>query len=569
MATQTDSDIAFETAPYVSKLPVTERRLAKVWGAQMPSQPDLIVWGSSVRTLDPHLPACTAVAVKDGLITATGDDDSIRAMRGLGTNLIDGRGIALVPGLTDAHIHPLMGTVRTQGADLFDTNSLDDIRQRLAAERERVGPNAWVQGWGLHYEPFENVGIRSALFDEVSAGQPMLLEFFDGHTALANRAALDLAGIQGPIAFEEEATVVCLDGVLTGELQEWAAMRLVQDVIPEADAGTRYRWYRESFRRFSEAGLTAIHAMDGTPEELAIYRRLEENGDLTCRVVVPLWQQPDTTTAEMREQLAFRDDHGHLWRCGAAEFFIDGVIETGTAWLVEPDTKGQGLYPFWPEPERYAEAVALFAGAGFQCITRAVGDRGVRAALDAYQAAGHPPGVHHRIEHIELVQETDIPRFKALGIVASMQPLHMAAARADGSDEWAARVGPERTAAAFRAQTLRAGRALLALGSDWMVAPFDPRLGMAWARLRRSPGRLEMPPRAGDQALTALQALEGYTTGAAAAVSESDRSGRIKPGYRADLTGFAADPVDTDANALVDLPIVMTIVDGCITYEAR
>jgi predicted amidohydrolase YtcJ len=102
-----------------------------------------------------------------------------------------------------------------------------------------------------------------------------------------------------------------------------------------------------------------------------------------------------------------------------------------------------------------------------------------------------------------------------------------------------------------------------------MVAPFDPRLGMAWARLRRSPGRLEMPPRAGDQALTALQALEGYTTGAAAAVSESDRSGRIKPGYRADLTGFAADPVDTDANALVDLPIVMTIVDGCITYEAR
>ena len=139
----------------------------------------------------------------------------------------------------------------------------------------------------------------------------------------------------------------------------------------------------------------------------------------------------------------------------------------------------------------------------------------VQAALDAYETAGHAAGVHHRIEHIELVQERDVPRFAELGVVASMQPLHMAAARADGSDEWAARVGPERTAAAFRAQTLRSSGAILALGSDWMVAPFDPRLGMAWARLRRTPGRLEMPPRAGDQALTALQTLEGYTTGAA------------------------------------------------------
>jgi predicted amidohydrolase YtcJ len=271
----------------------------------------------------------------------------------------------------------------------------------------------------------------------------------------------------------------------------------------------------------------------------------------------------------MRDQLPCRDEHGRLWLCGAAKFFIDGVIETGTAWLVEPDTKGQGLRPFWPEPERYAEAVALFARARFQCITHAVGDRAVQAALDAYESAGAAPGVHHRIEHIELVQERDVPRFAALGVAASMQPLHMEAARADGSDEWALRVGPQRTGQAFRAQTLRSSGAILALGSDWMVAPFDPRLGMAWARLRRTPGRLEMPPRVDEQALTPLQALAGYTTGAAATISEGDRSGRIKPGYRADLTGFAADPVETDADALVDLPVLMTVVDGRVVYQAR
>ena len=236
---------------------------------------------------------------------------------------------------------------------------------------------------------------------------------------------------------------------------------------------------------------------------------------------------------------------------------------------MEADAKGDGLHPFWPEPERYAEAVALFAGAGFQCITHAVGDRAVQAALDAYEAAGQAKGVHHRVEHIELVQERDVPRFAKLGVVASMQPLHMDAARADGSDEWAARVGPTRTAAAFRSQTLRESGAILALGSDWMVAPFDPRIGMAWARLRRTPGRLEMPPRAGDQALTPLQSLEGYTTGAALAVSEDHLSGRLKPGYRADLTGLTADPVDTDADALPELPVLMTIVDGRIVHDAR
>ncbi|MDF3039685.1 MAG: Amidohydrolase 3 [Thermomicrobiales bacterium] len=454
----------------------------------MPVHPDLIVWGASVRTLDPELPRCSALAVKNGVILASGDDDTIRAMRGPGTRVIDARGIAFVPGLTDSHIHPLMGTLRTRGADLFDAGSLDEIRSRLARERERVGPENWVQGWGLHYEPFEESGIRGELFDDAVAGQPMLLEFFDGHTALANQTALDRAGITGPVSFAEEASIVCVDDHPTGELQEWAAVRLVQNVVPEADAETRYGWFRESFRRFNEVGLTAIHAMDGTPEELDIYRRLEENGDLTCRVIVPLWQQPDTTFADMRAQLSCRDERGRLWRCGAAKFFMDGVVETGTAWLVEPDSKGQGLHPFW---------------------------------------------------------------------------------RADNSDEWAARLGPARTANAFRAQTLRSSGAILALGSDWMVAPFDPRIGMAWARLRRAPRHLEMPSRAGEQALTALQTLEGYTTGAARTVSEETVSGRIKPGYRADLTGFAADPVATDADALLDLPILMTIVDGRVVHEAR
>jgi predicted amidohydrolase YtcJ len=539
----------------------------------MPAYPELIVWGSHIRTLDPDLPFCSAVAIKDGLIVATGDDETVRGLRGPGTTLIDGREMAIVPGLTDSHIHPLMGSISTQGADLFDASSLDELRSRLRAERERVGPSGWVLGWGVHYEMFAETGIRGELFDDAVGGQPALLGFFDGHTKVANKAALDLAGVTGPVTFAEEAAVVCDNNVPTGELQEHAAMQLVTSVVPEPDAKTRYRWFRDAFRRFNAVGLTGLHGMDGSPEELAIYRQLEENGDLTCRVVVPLWQKPDMTVAEMRDQLPFRDERGRLWRGGAAKFFIDGVIETGTGWLVDPDTRGDGRHPFWPEPERYAEAVALFAGAGFQCITHAVGDRAAQAALDAYESAQAGPMNTqygpHRIEHIELIQDRDVSRFKALGVTASMQPLHMAAATADNRDEWADRVGPERTKKAFPAQTLRSSGATLALGSDWMVAPFDPRLGMAWARLRRTPGALEMPPRAPDQALTAEQTLHGYTTGAAAAIAEGHLSGRIMPGYRGDLTGFAADPVETDADNLTNLPVLLTVVDGRIVHEGR
>ncbi len=539
----------------------------------MATHPELIVWGAHIRTLDPRQPVCTALAISDGMIVGAGDDDAIRAMRGPGTTMVDARGVCFVPGLADSHIHPLMGAIRTRGADLFTANSLDEMRALLAKEREAVGPGNWVLGWGVHYEPFAEPGIRGALLDEAVAGQPMMLVFFDGHTAMANKAALDLAGVTGPVAFSEEAEVVCDDSVPTGELKEWGAMDLVRRAIPDADENTRYGWFRDAFRRFSAAGLTTLHGMDGSPEELAMYQRLEDNGDLTCRVVVPLWQKPDTTEADMRAQIPFRDEGGRLWRGGAAKFFIDGVIETGTGWLVEPDTRGDGRNPFWPEPERYAHAVRLFAEAGFQCITHAVGDRGVQAALDAYEAAQTAGAVSrfgpHRVEHIELVRDQDVPRFRGLGVTASMQPLHMEAATADNSDEWAARVGPVRTAKAFRTRSLLDAGATLALGSDWMVAPFDPRIGMAWARLRRAPQQEEVPPRALDQALTAHEVLEGYTTGAAAALGEAHLSGQLKPGYRGDLTGFAADPVDIDADALVDLPVVMTIVDGRIVHEAR
>ena len=530
---------------------------------------DLIIHNASIRTLDTDLPSVTAVAIKDGVLTAVGGDDDARSEQGPATEVIDGRGLAIVPGLTDSHFHPFWGAEATQGADLTRALTLDDLRTILRAERKRVGPDEWVIGWGLTFEMFQETGIRGDTFAEAVDGGLAYLHFFDGHTAVASPAAISYADVTGRETFPDFATVVVDEhGAPTGELREGHAMELVHRHIPEPSADTKYGWYLEAMRKWNAVGLTGIHAMDGFPETYDLLRTMEERGHLSIRMVTPLWQQPEFSFEQMREQLSLRDVKGKLWRGGVAKFFIDGVIESGTAWLLEPDTKGMGTEPFWPDPAKYQEAVRIFAEAGFQCATHAVGDMAVRCALDAYERAGVAEGLQHRIEHIEIVSDEDLPRFARLGVAASMQPLHMNAYDPDGSDEWSVRVGPERRKQAFRTRELRDSGAILALGSDWMVAPYDPRIGMAWARLRRPGGTQGRGLINGEQALTGLEVLEGYTTEAARVVSEEQISGRIKVGYRADMTAFAADPVDCDPDALLTLPVCLTIVGGRIVYRA-
>jgi predicted amidohydrolase YtcJ len=302
--------------------------------------------------------------------------------------------------------------------------------------------------------------------------------------------------------------------------------------------------------------------MDGSPSTHDELRELEARGELCVRVVAPLHVEPDTPWEELEQWRRLREHHGERWRAGVAKFFIDGVVEPGTAWLEEPDLEGRGLQPLWPDPERFAQAVALFAHAGFQCSTHAIGDRAVRCALDAYRAAGAAPGVQHRVEHIETLGSEQVARFAAEGVVASMQAIHLQWLRSDGSDPWSRVLGPERAGRAFRCADLVAGGALLVLGSDWPVADFDPRAGMAWARLRRPPGDSGRAPVGPAQALSAEQALLGYTSNAWRAVGEDAHAGSIAVGKRADLTGFAADPVECPADELPDLPVLLTVVAG-------
>ncbi|HWH14643.1 MAG TPA: amidohydrolase family protein, partial [Miltoncostaeaceae bacterium] len=413
-----------------------------------------------------------------------GGDAEVRAASGRATAVIDCGGAAIVAGLVDAHAHPFWGARATRGADLGTARTLDEVRALLRAERARVDGDGWVLGHGLRRTAFGEAPVRGDLVAASVDGAPVFATFHDGHAALATPEALRRAGVDGPRAFPDASQVVCdAGGAPTGELREPSAMEVVRAAVPPLGAAARRALYARTLRRFSALGLTGVHVMDSDPDVLGDLAALEEADALPLRVVLALWQQPGDD--EDRVARSHRDARrgGRLWRTGAAKFFLDGVIGSGTAWLGTPDARGRRGGPFWEDVDAYRARVHAFAADGVACVTHAIGDAAVACALEVYAGAPRAPrgprAVRHRIEHLELVRPEDVRRLGALGVVAGVQPAHLAAAHGADGDALTALLGPERMGRAWPYASLAAAGAVLALGSDWPVAPADPLLGMS------------------------------------------------------------------------------------------
>jgi predicted amidohydrolase YtcJ len=522
-----------------------------------------------VCTLDPRRPHVSAVAWRNRTLIAVGDDQDVRPLISSSTEVVEAAGRWVYPGFVDSHVHPFWGTEKTRGLDLRSARTLSEVRRRLFAEGARMAPGEWLLAHSVRYEPFHDSGIRADVIAEATAGHPTMMSFYDAHTALANREALAIAGVTGSRRFVEASEVVCdPDGRPTGALLEHAAMGLVLDVVPNWTEAELLDAFATTLRRMNAVGLTGAHVMMGDPDLLDLVTALEQRGDLTLRLLMPMHLGPQADDDDVQRYLDVAGRCGRLWRTGTAKFFLDGVLDSGTAWLVEPGPRGANAEPFWPDLRRFRDLVRRFTQAGFSAITHAVGDGAVREALDAYAAAGLPRRGMHRIEHIETLTDRDLPRLATLGVAASMQPLHM-----EGLDDpstpssWTDGLSAGRYERGFRTADVLASGAVLALGSDWMVADFDPRVGMAWARLRRQPGRPDRVPYLPAQAIGAEAALAGYTTAPARIAGSAHAYGRIAPGFRADLTVLGADLLRSAADDLPEVSVAATIVDGEFVYR--
>ncbi|MHA6765311.1 amidohydrolase [Streptacidiphilus sp. PAMC 29251] len=527
---------------------------------------DTIIVGARIHTLDPVNPvaggadSAGSVAIKDGTIVAVGDTAD---WRGPSTTVLDLHGATLTTGLTDGHMHPVMGATSFNGLDLSGCRSVADLRAALAGAVREAGPGSWISGFGLDHNAFQGQPISNTLIDDLLDGIPALLVLYDGHSALASTGALHAAKIEGPRDFASRSRIVCDSaGRPTGHLLEDGAISLVRQVMPVADLAERRAQVLALLHSMAATGLTGGHVMDAEGDALELIAGIE---DLPLRLRIAPWAMPGNIDAQIDHLLTLRGTGGRRWSVDAVKFFVDGTVEGGTAWLDRADCHGESTDSFWHDPADYTRAVRRLDAAGMQAATHAIGDAGVRHALDAL--VGTSGTVRHRIEHIETLPYDQIRRFAELDVAASMQPTHTAYTRADHSDEWSSRVGAERADRAWCCRDLRDSGATLVLGSDWPIAHFDPRQVLATAQLRRLPGTDAEPVLPG-QALTALMALEGMTSHAAHATGQGHLAGRIAPGYRADLTAFAVDPLTAPPDELAEAPIRLTMVDGTVTHRA-
>jgi predicted amidohydrolase YtcJ len=519
---------------------------------------DLLVVGTTIRTLDPDRPRATAVAVSGDRVVAL-DDDAL-ALRGRGTEVVDLQGAITTPGLVDGHTHPVFGVASFLGADLSGCLDLDDLRSALRTAAPSAGD--WVVAFGLDHNVFGGRPMTNAVLDEVLPGRPVFVRLYDGHSALASSEALRRAGVTGPRTFEQRAEVVCDDtGRPTGFLLEHAAMGVVQEAMPPTDPAVVRARLRDALTGMARTGITGTNMMDAESGALDVLASFEDHADLPVRLRVAPWCMPG---ADAEELIALQGRRGRRWAVEAVKFFIDGTVEGGTAWLEHPDCHGEGAEAFWRDPAAYTKAVQQLAEARVQTATHAIGDAGVRHVVESLEHA-ETHGVRHRIEHLETMPRELVRRVVDAGLVASMQPPHVGYTRADHTDEWSRRLGDKRADRAWVCREIRDAGGILVLGSDWPIAGYDAREVLAYARLRRTPNT-DLAPVAPEQALTGLMALEGITTHAALADGATD-AGRIAVGCRADLTVFAVDPVDAPADELAQAPIRLTVSAGLVTHR--
>jgi hypothetical protein len=533
---------------------------------------DLILTGGRIWTGDHDRPWAEAVAISGNKIIAVGSDAEVMKLAGDKTERIDLGGRFAMPGINDAHIHFLGGSLELFQIDLNGAQSLEEIQRRVAAYARENPDEKWIVGSGWQYSvlPDKRLPTRADI-DSVVKDRPVVLSSYDGHTVWVNSKALEMAGVTAATKFTGYGEIVTDEKTKepTGVLKEGAG-NLVEKLIPEPTHQRKLDALRRGLKLAASLGITSIQNAGGGSDNISLYEELLRRGELSVRTSLAISVSPRTTQAEIDRIAALARKHrGEMLRVAAVKIMVDGVIETHTAAMLAPysddaSTSGKPNYT----AQQLDNLVAMADRAGLQVYIHAIGDRGVRMALDAFEHARKVNGVRDsrfRIEHIETISEADIPRFNRLGVVASMEPIH---ADPGTNGVWLPAVGPEREKRAFAWRSLEKAGARLLFSSDWPAAiSVDPIRGLHNAVNRRT---IEGHPVGGwlpEQRVSVETALRAYTASGAYASFEEKTKGRIAPGLLADVIVMSRDPFKIDPMDLHKCRVEITIFDGRVIYR--
>ncbi len=528
---------------------------------------DILFSGGRIYTLDPARPVVEALLVRDGRIVAAGASSDLAGASGRAVR-VDLSGRTVLPGFIDSHIHLAGYGFSLERLDLQAARTLGEAVALVAGAVVRHPPGGWVlgRGWDRNVWPERRLPTRADL-DPVSPRHPVALASKDGHLLWVNSLALRLARIGRQTSDPPGGEIVRdAGGEPSGVLKE-RATDLIWRVVPPPDETAVERAVVRAAAALHERGIVGVHAMVGTdPAEgeatLRACRRLAERGRLRVRVWVAM---PAGVLDDAADGL--RTGQGDGWvRVGPVKIFADGTLGSQTASMLEPfegqpHNTGIAVYG----RDELTELVGRAVQAGWWCAVHAIGDRAVRWTLDAFQrheAATRRQGLRHRIEHAQLVHPDDLPRLAALGVVASMQPVHCTSDR-----EVARRYWGSRCRWAYPWRSLRDAGAVLAFGSDAPVEPPDVLAGLFAAVTRRRPGDLPQDTWHPEQALPLEDAVRAYTVGAAYACGDERVRGTLAPGTAADLVVLDRDPFAGTADDLLQVRVAATVVAGEVVYR--
>ncbi|WP_350348383.1 amidohydrolase [Agromyces sp. G08B096] len=520
----------------------------------------------------------TAIVVRDGRIAYVGDDDTARRIAGAdpahrAVDVVDLGGATVLPGFVDGHAHVIGTGEAAAQVDLWGADSLDEIQRRIRAfaEAHPDAPRIRAQGW-------QHAAVggrpRRELLDAVVADRPVYADAYDFHSIWLNTAALDETGIGDDTADPAGGMIHRdADGRATGLVDETAMHLLVRPVLAgfttadDLDAALA-----SALRGYAAAGVTATTDMGLDDDDLAAMVRAERAGVLTARIAGHWLVQPtgDETRnlAEVARAVELASAHASEWlRVVGVKVMIDGTVDGCTAAVGHPYSDGSDPDPIWSLDE-LAPVVAAADAAGLRIAMHAIGDEAVRIAISAVEhaiAMNGPRHRRHRIEHLEVVERADIDRLAALGITASMQPVHADPAI---QENWRAMLGDERVERGFPWPEMTDAGAPLVFGTDSPTSPYAPLPNMFVAATRRSALDPALPPNVPAYALPLVSAVEHATRDAAWACGAEESYGRIAAGLHADFIVLDRDVFGSAPDELLGARVIRTVVGGRTVHEA-
>lgn len=527
---------------------------------------DLIVVNGRIYTADGARPVVDAIAVRGGRIVFAGDAAGARALAGTATQVLDVGGKTVIPGMTDAHAHVAGLGAKLRSVDLMETRSYDEVIAAVVERAKTTPKGEWIVGRGWDQNKWGDTRwpTHEALSRAVP-DHPVLLTRVDGHAGLANAAAMRLAGITRATRNPAGGDILKdARGEPTGVLID-RAEELVERVIPPATRAQVKENIKAAIAEMHRWGLTGVHDAGASAQVLELYEELGRENALNIRLYAMISDHAPTIDAWFTRGPLIGGYDGTLW-VRSIKLYQDGALGSRGAALLEPysdDARNSGLLVSAPAHIREVSDRALVAG--FQINTHAIGDRGNRLVLDAYEAAlAQRPTADHRfrVEHAQILHADDIPRFAQLGVIPSMQASHQT------SDMyWAGnRLGETRLRGAYAWRSLLATNVVIPNGSDFPVEYVNPLISFKASVSRQDANNWPVGGWFPEQRMTREEGLLSMTLWAAYAGFQERELGSLTPGKRADFVVLDQDIMRVPTDLLLDTQVLSTWVGGTRVY---